>query len=140
MAGGYRELEDVTADVGIRAWGSTLTEAILFTSEGLFSFISNLGTLTGSDSRTISIKAPDLDSLLINFLNEIIFLEETESFLPKAVESLVLEDQALTAVVKGDIYDPSKHDTNIHVKAATYHGLVIKEGPDGWEVEVIFDV
>jgi len=140
MAGGYRELEDVTADVGIRAWGLTLTEAILFTSEGLFSLISDLNTLTGSDSRTISIQALDLDSLLINYLNEIIFLEDTESFLPKAVESLVLEDQALTAVVKGDIYDSSRHDPNIEIKAATYHGLVIEKGPDGWEVEVIFDV
>ena len=140
MAGGYRELEGVTADVGIGAWGSTLSEAILFTSEGLFSLISDLNTLTGSDSRTISVQAPDLDSLLINYLNEIIFLEETESFLPKTVESLVLEDLALTAVIKGDIYDSTRHSPNIEVKAATYHGLVIEKGPDRWEVEVIFDV
>ncbi len=140
MAGGYRELEGVTADVGIGAWGSTLSEAILFTSEGLFSLISDLNTLTASDSRTISIQAPDLDSLLINYLNEIIFLEETESFLPKTVESFILEDLALTALIKGDIYDPARHSPNIEVKAATYHGLVIKEDPEGWEVEVIFDV
>ncbi len=140
MAGGYRELEGVTADVGIGAWGSTLCEAIIYTSVGLFSLISDLNTLTGSDSRTISIQAPDLDSLLINYLNEIIFLEETESFLPKTVESFILEDLALTALIKGDIYDPARHSPNIEVKAATYHGLVIKEDPEGWEVEVIFDV
>jgi len=140
MPGGFRELENITADLGIEAWGPTLENAFASTVHGLASIISDLSEGHQPLSRKIRIEAGSLPSLLVQFLNEIIYLEDTESFLPGKITHLKIRNQRLDATVTGATFDPEIHTLNAHIKAATYHGLEIVE--DGVEVriKVIFDV
>lgn len=140
MAGGFEDLENVTADLGIRAWGQSLEEAIANMAAALFSLISDTSFLSGEKSKTISVNADDTPGLLVNFLNNIIFLEDTEGFLPKSMKISNLDPTELTAVTTGDIFDPSRHFVKNQVKAATYHGLRVDRTPEGYKIEVIFDV
>jgi SHS2 domain-containing protein len=140
MSGGFRELEGITADVGIEAWGETVAEAFTNAAEGLGSLLADRDTLSGEFTRPVSASADDRTSLLVNFLNEIIFLEETEDFLTFEVQSMTIDGNTLSARISGDSYKPSQHSRNMGIKAATYHGLVIEENADGVRVQVIFDV
>ncbi|TNF46975.1 archease [bacterium] len=140
MAGGFRELEGITADVGIEAWGATVEEAFIHTGDGLASLISDRDTLSHELTKEIEVSADDLPGLLVNFLNEIIFLVETEGFLPLKNFSLRIKDSTLVVSITGCTYHPGTHFRNIGVKAATYHGLVIHEASDGVTIKVIFDV
>ena len=140
MSGGFRELEEITADVGIEAWGSSLEEAFAFTANGLASLMSDLPSGPQPLTKDISIEAEDLPSLLVQFLNEIVFLEETESFLPGKVTVQKIRGNKLDAALAGCIFDPAIHILNAHIKAATYHGLEIKQSSEGVTIKVIFDV
>lgn len=140
MSGGFRESEGITADVGIEAWGGSLEEVFTSAAEGLASLMADRDTLTGDLTRRVSVIADDRAALLVGFLNEIIFLEETEGFLPQRVRSLAIEGNALSAQIAGCTYDPAKHSLNMAVKAATYHELRIDENNEDVRVQVIFDV
>ncbi len=140
MMAGFRELDGITADVGIQAWGAAIEEAFIQTSDGLASLISDRNTLSDGLTEEITVTADDLPGLLVNFLNEVIFLVETESFLPLKTVSIRIKDSELVASIRGCTYQPKINFRNIGVKAATYHGLVIDETADGVTIRVIFDV
>ena len=140
MIGGFRELENITADLGIEAWGFGLEDAFTSAVHGLASLLSDS---SGSDhhlTRKIRIQAGSLPSLLVQLLNEIIYLEDTENFLPGKITRLKIRNNRLDATLTGAIFDPEIHTLNAHIKAATYHGLEIVEEGDEVRVKVIFDV
>ncbi|MDT8395753.1 MAG: archease [bacterium] len=140
MAGGYKELDGITADLGLEAWGETLEEAFVQAGLGLAAVMADLPTEDDKVTRTVLVQAPSPQDLLIRFLNEIIYREDTEGFIPVNVPSLEIVGGRLEATLTGMIYDPSRHIINTHVKAATYHGLAIEETPGEVRVRVIFDV
>jgi SHS2 domain-containing protein len=140
MSGGFRELENITADLGIEAWGLSIEDAFASTVHGLASLISDLSGGDQPLARKIRIEAGSLPSLLVQLLNEIIYLEDTEYFLPGKITHLKIRNNHLAATLTGAIFDPEIHTLNAHIKAATYHGLEIVEKGDEVRVKVIFDV
>jgi SHS2 domain-containing protein len=140
MPGGFKELENITADLGIKAWGPDLEGAFSSTARGLACLLSDQPFRRQTVTRQIRIEAGSLHSLLIQFLNEIIYLQETEDFLPGAVSNLTIRGLRLDAILAGDTFDPELHDINTHIKAATYHGLEIEQSSEGVTIKVIFDV
>ena len=140
MPGGFRELENVTADIGIEAWGSSVESAFASAANGLASLKSEVPASNKTLKKRFKIRTDSLSSLLVQFLNEIVYLEETEGFLPGVVHDLTISGTSLDATVAGDTFDPEIHSMNAHIKAATYHGLEIEELPDEVRIKVIFDV
>ena len=140
MSGGFKELENITADLGIEAWGQDLEGAFTSAAHGLACLMSAQPSNKQTITRRIRIKAGSLQSLLIQFLNEIIYLEETEDFLPGAVTDLTISGYNVDATLTGDTFDPGIHNINAHIKAATYHGLEIVQSSEEVTIKVIFDV
>lgn len=140
MTSGYRELEGITADAGIEAWGNNITEAFIGAAEGLASLIAKMPDekLTGTES--ISVHGENLSALLVKFLNEMIYLEEVRNLIPGKVKRLWINGPNLFAVVRcadGSTVDPTERG---HIKAATYHGLEINQTEAEVRIKVIFDV
>jgi SHS2 domain-containing protein len=140
MSKGFRELENITADLGIQAWGKDLEAAFASAAHGLASLLSDLPESEQPLTRRIRIKTGSLSSLLIQFLNEIIYLKETKSFFPGKVTRLKIQHNNLDATLTGATFDPEIHTPNAQIKAATYHGLEIVEEGDEVRIKVIFDV
>lgn len=72
---------------------------------------------------------------LADWLEELVFLAETEDFVPERLASVELGDGELRARVEGRRGRPAHL-----VKAITYHGLAVEEGGDGWHARVVLDV
>jgi SHS2 domain-containing protein len=83
----------------------------------------------------ISASAPDRATLLAEWLNELVYLVETEGFVPEGVEGLDLRENSLAAAVTGRRGSPPHL-----VKAVTYHRLAMWEENGAWRARVIFDV
>jgi SHS2 domain-containing protein len=83
----------------------------------------------------IVVRAEDPALRLVEWLEELIFLAETEDFVPERVARLELPDGELRAAVEG------RRDRPPHlVKGVTYHGLEVAEHEDGWHARVVLDV
>ena len=75
------EVMDHTADVGIIAYGADMKEAFANAARGLFSLITELDDVEEAEFRDIEVSAPDQESLLVGWLNELIYLFDTENII-----------------------------------------------------------
>ena len=92
------------------------------------------------EEREISVTADDIQSLLVEWLNKIIYLLETEDFLFKDFKISEINAHKLKATGQGEMFLIDKHIIEQEIKACTYHLLEMKETPDGWFGQVIFDI
>ena len=127
-----------TADTGIIAYGENLPEAFGNAAYGLFSIITDLRKVRQSETRTIEVSGADWDSLLFDWLNQLIYVFDVEHLLFKSCEVTELTETNLTAICRGERYDPSRHQLKIGVKSATYHMLKVDREEN--RAQVIFDI
>ena len=143
-AGGGFELLEHTADVGIRARGPTLEEAFEQATLGLAEVQGALapgreGVLGLGERVAVQVSAPDPGALLVDWLNEVLWLAETR----QAAVTGVRVERVGAAVASGSVVldsgGPAPDGT--FVKAVTYHRLRVEPDPEGgWLVEVYLDV
>jgi SHS2 domain-containing protein len=86
--------------------------------------------------RTITVHSTDRAALLVDWLNELIFLSETERWVPAEFQVVAATDTMLQTLARG----VSVERAPARVKAATFSGLDIRPTPDGLEAEVVLDV
>jgi len=132
------ELIEHTADVGLMAYGETLAEAFANAAYGLFSIIAELDGVEETESRTVEIAEDDLEGLLFEWLNHLIYLFDVEMLLFKRFDIINLDGSSLKAVCYGEKYDPHRHHLKTGVKSATYHMLKVDRKNN--QVQVIFDI
>ena len=84
---------------------------------------------------TVAVSGTDHASLLVDWLEELIFLADTESFVPEQVDELRLEPHAIRATVVG-----RRSEVEPLVKAATYHQLQFTCVNAIWQARVVLDV
>ena len=133
------ELINHTADVSIRAYGASMNQAFANAARALFSLITELDDIEEVIYRDIELTAADQESLLVEWLNELIYLFDTENILFKRFDITDLTDTRLKARSYGEKVDSSKHKLKIGVKAATYHMLKVARD-NGCQVQVLFDI
>lgn len=132
------ELVEHTSDIGLVAYGKTLAEAFANAASGMFSIIAEVDTVNEAESRRVEITADDVEGLLFEWLNYLLYLFDVETLLFRRFEIDEFEDKSLIAVCRGEKYDPSRHRLKTGVKSATYHMLEVDREKN--RVRVIFDV
>jgi SHS2 domain-containing protein len=135
----YRQLAH-TADLGLRIWGRTLEELFENAAEALVATITDRRRLRARESRKIQVEAPDIEALLIAWLNHLLYLYDVTAFLGRDFEMVSLSEERLTARARGEAFDPDRHIGKTAVKAATYHQLEISRRDHGWQAKVILDL
>jgi protein archease len=76
----------------------------------------------------------------VDWLNHLLYLNDTKGFFAKQIEILELSAQRLKARLAGEELDFRRHLLKTGVKAATYHHLAISRTNGGWEARIIFDL
>ncbi|MEM0087406.1 MAG: archease [Thermofilum sp.] len=143
-AGGGFQILEHTADVLIRAWGSTLDEALSHAVLGMYEVMTDLSSIRPSEMRVVEAEGVDLENLLYNLIEKLIILFDEEAFLISSVEScqLTQRDGAWHVVLeaRGERYDPERHESRVLVKAATYHMMRIWSEEGCWFIQYVVDI
>ncbi len=134
------ELLEHTADTGFRARGETPEELFIHAAEALISVALDPSRVDAFQPRQISASGADQQELLVNWLNEVLWLIDGEKFVPARFETLWFEDGTVFSQLLGERRDDTKHPPRIVVKAATFHQLRVAETESGWEAEVYLDI
>lgn len=141
---GYKFIETLTfADVAFEAYGKSLEE--MFKEAGLALEnvqIYNLNKVKKIIEKNIEIKGKDEEELLFKFLQEIIFLKDSEKLIFSDFEIKIERNKELKlkGVLKGEKIDFKRHHAKIDVKAVTLHMFEVKKIKDKWYCRVILDV
>jgi len=105
----------------------------------MFSIITELDLVKEILHRDIVVTASDPESLLVAWLNELIYLFDTENILFKRFDVSVVGNTRLEARGYGEKVDTLRHQLKTGIKAATYHMLSVDQS-DGYQVRVILDI
>jgi len=134
------ELIDHTADVGVKAYGKTLSEAFENAARGMFNVIANNSEIENTGQYNIELQADDLEQLLVDWLSELLFLHSANNLVFGFFKvNLDEKNNKLSATVFGEKISVSKHKIETEVKAVTYHMLSVKKTKP-CNVQVLFDI
>ncbi|MFH0936439.1 MAG: archease [Candidatus Woesearchaeota archaeon] len=131
----YKFLEH-KADAKFQAFGKTLEEAFSNAALAMFSLMTNIKKVKGKIEKRINVKGYDKKALLYNFLEELLFLLDKDSFLLSKIKKIKIKDNKLEAIVLGD--KAINYETHGEVKAVTYNEMEIKEKP--YMLQVVVDM
>ena len=133
------ELIAHTAELALRLRAETPADLCAEACRALGSLLREevgVAPAAGEATRTLTVEAVDADALLVDLLNELIYVAETERWAPSVVDSV--EWTATRVVLR--LAGPPLRGTPSRIKSATHHGLALRRVGRGWEAEVIFDV
>lgn len=133
-----------TADTYIAAYGGDLSEAFENAALALFEVMTDTEKVEPKIEELVEVKGFDKQSLLYNWLEELIVKFETEGRLYSKFKVLSIETCEdgfrLKARVIGEPFNPKKHPQKVGVKAVTYHMMEIEERPDGVTLKFLLDI
>ncbi|MHB1415152.1 MAG: archease [Chloroflexota bacterium] len=129
-----------TADIGLLARGPTLGEAFANAGRGLVDLLVNPARVRPREARQIALASENVEDLLVDWLNELLFLFDSEGFVPVVYEVAVSGEARLEATLGGEPFDPQRHEARGGVKAATYHQVAVEKTEEGYVLRVILDV
>ena len=131
------EILEHKADLKIRVFGKTKEELFLNTLLGMTE--SQKPEIKGKEKikREIEIKSIDLQTLLVDFLSEALYLSQVN----KEVYFDISFKKFSDAKLKGELIGQKVERFGEDIKAATYHNLDIGQKKDGtWEATILFDI
>jgi SHS2 domain-containing protein len=134
------EILDHTADVGIVAYGRDIEELFCNAALALFSLITEPGSIQEKSHLHLKVSSDERDSLLVEWMNELIYCFDTKHFLFNRFDIESLTQNELKATCHGEDFDPMKHKIKRAVKAATYHMLRLDSYNDGYKARIILDI
>lgn len=152
---------EVEADVGVHAWGPTLRDAFAQAALGVFALVVVPDSVMARETREARAQGASRETLLVNWINECLYVHEIEGFAVRDVEITRLDmvvrsrdgdklPQARSrqgepvmvvhGLLHGEALDAGRHQLRTVVKAATLHNVEVIDGPDRVDVRIVVDV
>jgi SHS2 domain-containing protein len=135
----YRDF-DHTGDLGVEVFGDSLPALFRHAGEALVNIITDADTIRIRESKAITVQAEGLEQLMVRWLNELLFLFESEGLLFKRFVVDAVDSDHLAVTAHGEFYDMDRHPIKTTVKGATYHQLEVVQEADRWRAAIIFDL
>jgi SHS2 domain-containing protein len=138
----YEPIYDITADAGIKVFGSSLQELICNAVKGLINEMVDLSKVDHKEEITVEVESIGFPYSLADVLNKILYLFDVKKFVPAECKVLEISPtgEKVKLVLKGERYNPEKHGRKLLVKAATYHRIKMEKKDGKYIGEVIFDI
>jgi SHS2 domain-containing protein len=133
------KLLDHTADIGIIAYGKTLSELFENAALGMFEIITSLEKVKILQEEEIKVESESIEELLVEWLRELLWRFNTGGLYKEFVVSK-LTPHFLQGWIKGEKFNPSQHFIQTEIKTVTYHNLEIKKEKGLWQASIIFDI
>jgi SHS2 domain-containing protein len=141
----YKYLEDVgTADIAFEATGRDLPELFTAAADATMNvMIDNLDAIERRQTRQIELANEQIDMLLFDFLQELIYFKDAERLLLRVSNAQIDEKDGgyfMKAKVAGERLDDARHQQRADVKAVTLHGFSVEKYGGGWKARVLLDI
>jgi len=127
-----------TADVKFQAFGNSLEEAFENSALALQEVITKKIKIKSVIKKKIEVEGRDKEALLYNFLEEFLFLLDSENFILNKIKKINIKDNKLIAEVIGDKAGNYKFTND--VKAITYNSMFVKKQGKVYICQVVVDV
>lgn len=134
------EILEHTADAKFSANGESLEDAF---KESVNAFADIVGGEGGSIRHSIEMESESLDALLFDFIDELIFLQETEDVTVTGAKEMDIQEKGTGYRLETTVWtDPIEPEEGLmEIKAPTYSEMevdYVKE--EGWKITAVMDI
>jgi len=130
-----------TADAKMQAFGATLEEAFSNAALGMFNVMVDTSKIKQVKKHLFTIKSENEESLLYDFLEQLLFLTDSEGFLlSEVLELTIIRNKVLTLVAKVIGDNHTNQEVHSYIKAVTYSEMFIKKEKGKYVIQVVFDI
>lgn len=128
-----------TESLKFKAFGDTIEEVFvnsaIATSEAMCE-----DKILSMRQLKIKVKGRDMESLLCNFLEELLFLIDSKSFILSKVRDIKIDKKSFKLIAKISGDDAESYKITRHVKAVTYSEMYIRKENKKWVAQVVLNV
>ena len=134
------EILEHTADIGFRAWGPTPAALFENAARAMGVIAADPDAADPRAELAVEVSGEDYESLLVNWLSEIVYLFDSGRFAAARSEVDEIAPHELRARLIGEPRDPARHPWRVIIKAVTYHEIEVAERNGRWEARVFLDI
>ncbi len=128
------------ADIGIRGYGATPAEAFEQAALAMTAVVTEPRLVEPNETITIECSAPDLETLLVDWLNRLVLEMATRKMVFSRFEA-VIHNSHLTATAHGEPIEVARHEPAAEIKGATFTALSVAHDRQGrWRAQCVLDV
>jgi len=135
----YRIIEH-TADTGFEVRGSTKSEVFESAARAFFNIMWQIEVCRESEPETIEISGNDLEELLVNFLEEFLYLYDAKGLVCTRIQVETVSAKTVRARAWLQKFNETIDQELLSVKAVTYHQLFIGRENDTWTARIFLDI
>jgi SHS2 domain-containing protein len=128
-----------TADIKFQSFGKDIKEVFENSALAMFNSMYD-GKVKSKINKKIKVKGKDFESLLYNFLEELLFLLDSENFFLSKIKKIKIDEKnfKIKSEISGD--DAKNYEIHSDVKAITYNEMFVKKIKNKWVAQVVLDV
>jgi SHS2 domain-containing protein len=128
------------SDIGVRGFGESVEEAFEQAAVALTAVVAEVPTIAQSETVEVRCDAPDVELLLVSWLNAVIYEMAVRTMLFSKFR-VVISGVSLSGTLSGERTDPERHEVVVEAKGATVTALKVGREPDGrWVAQCVVDV
>ena len=131
----FREV-DHTADWALHVWAPTLETLFVEAAVGMYALAGAQPGEAAPERRPVAVSAEDIEALLVTWLQELLYLTESEGL----IFSSYRLDGFTPTTLRAEVHGSPAGRLAKAIKAVTYHNLKIEQTARGYEVTIVFDV
>ena len=135
---GYEPIT-VDDDAGVRAWGPTLGAAFAEAATGVFARMLDPASVEARDSREVRAQGHPVETLLVTWINECLYVHEIEGFVVRRVDVDTCDGGLVHGTLFGEEVDHDRHRLTAAIKAATGRGVEVSGSEGRWRVRVLLE-
>ena len=139
----FHKFLDHTADVFFVAKAETLPDLFRECAVAVEETMVNVDLVQPKEKIKILGENAKIDSLLFDFLDELLFFKDYKQLVFSKFEIEIKEENQkyhLICVAHGEKINFAKHEPKVDVKAITMHEFKVEKVKDGWKARVLIDI
>jgi len=129
-----------TADLGIEVYGEDQKHLFVNAGLALFDLITDIDKVETKTSLPLTAEGINLEDLMVSWLRELLYLHQVKGYLFRDFVIHEISDEVIKATVKGEKFNPRRHELIREIKAATYHQIKVACEKRTWISRIVFDI
>jgi len=135
----FREFEH-TGDIGIELEAPDRNELFRRAAIAIAALLVERSGVAAAEEREVAVKAASDEDMMHDLLEDLLALFLVDGFIWSDASAQARDDGSLRVTLRGERFDPERHEFRGEIKAVTYHQLSVRQSAEGWKARVILDV
>jgi SHS2 domain-containing protein len=135
----YRVLNR-SSELLIKVFGGTQAELFSNSAFALFDLLADVEKVEVKDRVQLEVEGADRDDLVVNWVRELLYLFQGSDYLVKEVELKEIRENYVRGEVKGEKFDPDRHEIRREIRAVAYHQSRMEKTGDQWTAQLLFEI